>query len=137
MTRRVPTDMGRLFLMGIVMSGLILSLASLFWMSREGGIISEIRNYAIVELLKIYLPLLSLIAAFYFGEKKNDKQIVKTTPLDAFIFVLVITSMWSMAPMLLLWLGGPIEEVLEVMKNIKPFGDVIVLAGIGFYFSKK
>ena len=137
MSKRISANLGRICLMSIVVLGLLVSLISLFWISCQGGIIIKTRNSTIVQLLKVYLPLLSLIAAFYFGEIKDHQHTLKTTAFDAFIFAIVITSIWSMAPMLLIWFGGPIEDALEVLENIKLFGDVIVLAGLGFYFSKK
>lgn len=132
---RVPSRIGRLSLMGMVMLLFLCSVLSLFWLARGGRIHPDGRKIALVKLIGVYLPILSLMGAFYFGGDQNRRR-TSTTAMEAFAFALIVTSLWVIAPLFLLWCIGPIEDVLDHLEMIKPIGDTLTLAAIGFYFSK-
>jgi hypothetical protein len=130
----VSTRSGRIWLLVITLTGFLLSITSLFWISRGGAISQVNRNNAASKLLEVYLPLLSLICAFLFGTKNTRKKM--HTSVEAFLFAVTVTFLYSFAPAFFLWFGEYIEDIVDLLMKAKPFGDVLVLAAIGFYFSK-
>jgi hypothetical protein len=133
-TRIILSRAGRLWLMAVVVVFLVGAIACLFWIGRGEAIRSEMKTAALIDLLGFYMPLLSLMAAFYFGGRQPDRD-DKASPLDTFVVALVFTSLWTLVPMFLLLFGGTIEDILETLKKMKPFGDTLALAAIGYYFS--
>ncbi|HYN24257.1 MAG TPA: transposase, partial [Pyrinomonadaceae bacterium] len=133
--RTILSRTGRLWLMVIVFASLVSAIFCLFWIGRDGAIRSELKTEAIIKLLGFYVPLLSLMGAFYFGEKRRKRN-ATTAPLESFIFALIGTAWWVLFPIFLLWFGGAIQEILALLERIKPVGDTVALAAIGYYFSK-
>jgi hypothetical protein len=132
--RTIPSRSGRLWLMGIVVAFLVSAIAYLFWIGRDGGIRPDLKTNAVIELLGFYMPLLSLMAAFYFGGSQSHRS-NRATPFDTFLVAVIFTMLWSLAPIFLMSDGG-MEDILATLRKIKPVGDTLALAAIGYYFSK-
>lgn len=126
---------GRLCLMVVVLIAFLMSMASLFWLSRGGAIHPVERQETMVKLVGVYLPLLSLIGAFYFGGSNKSKQL-SSLRTEAFVFAIAVTSIWVLTPVFFLWLENAIEDVVSDLDKVKLFGDTLALAAIGFYFSR-
>jgi hypothetical protein len=133
MRRTISPKTGRMLLMGVVFVFFVSAIASLFWLGRGGALRYELRMDAIAKLLAFYLPLFSLMAAFYFGQRQRTNNRIDIEP---FIFAAAILSTWVLTPVFLLWLADNIKEALGYIEKTKPFGDTLALSAVGYYFSK-
>lgn len=135
--RTIPSRSGRLWLMGIVVTCLVVAIADLFWIGRDGRIRPDLKTEALVELLGIYMPLLSLMAAFYFGGSlaPRSSRSIRTTSFETFLVALIFTTLWALAPIVLMY-EGEMEAILATLRKVRPVVDTLALAAIGYYFSK-
>lgn len=135
MKETISHQKGRLSLLAIVFSGLLVSIASLFWIGRGGGIRHELQIDGTISLVAFYVPFISLMGAFYFGEGKKHAA---NTPLETFLFAAIITTTWMATPICsMLLTDWAIQDVFRFLEKVRVFGDSSALAAIGYYFSKK
>jgi hypothetical protein len=132
--REVSSKAGRLYLMGIVFIFFLSSLIVVLWLGRGGGISYDTKITAMGRLAAFYVPLFTLMTAFYFGRSKGRASDA-TVPFDAFFFAAAIVTLWVITPIFLL-MTLFIEDVLTALERIKPYGDSLALLAVGYYFSK-
>ena len=130
----VSSKTGRLYLMAIVLIAFIVSLLLVLWLGREGGISYDTKRTALGKLAAFYVPLVTLMAAFYFG-KGRETTFKTSVPLEVFLFAAGIVTLWVITPIFLLAVLF-IEDVLTGLQTIKPYGDSVALLAFGYYFSK-
>jgi hypothetical protein len=135
MRENISSMTGRLVLLTIVSLGLVLSIASLFWIGRDGGIRPELQRDGTIDLVAFYVPYFFLMGAFYFGEGKKRAA---TRSLEPFIFAVVITIVWMVTPICsMLLTNWAIQDIFRFLEKIRVLGDSAALAALGYYFSKK
>jgi hypothetical protein len=120
--------------MAAVFVSFLASLLLVLWLGRDGGISYDNKTTAMGRLALFYLPLFTLMAAFFFG-KQGGRAPDTTVPLDAFLFAAAIVTLWVLTPVFFL-LTFFIEDVITELPKIKPYGDSAALLGLGYYFSK-
>jgi len=120
--------------MGIVFISFVCSVLLLLWLGRGDGIAPHLKLSALGKLAGFYLPLLSLMAAFYFVGTAGRRRSA-TVPIDAFVFAMVIVFLWVLIPLFLLSFLF-VEDFLVTIEKVKPFGDSLALAAVGYYFAK-
>jgi len=130
----VSSKTGRLYLMITVLIGFIVSLIVVLWLGRDGGISYDNKKIALGKLAAFYIPLVTLMAAFYFG-KARGTTLKTSVPLEAFLFAAGIVTLWVITPIFLLVVLF-IEDVVIELQTIKPYGDSLALLAFGYYFSK-
>lgn len=135
MIKIISPRTGRVWLMILVVVSFLGAMVSLFLIASGGAIHSQMFQSAAAKLLGFYLPLLSLISVFFFTKGKDETS-AAGTPIEAFLFAIVIVTLWVSAPILLLWFGNFIEDILAMMETFKPFGDTLAFAALGYFFSK-
>jgi len=93
----VTSSKGRWSLMLLVLGSAVLSFLVLFIVGRGGAIAGEATRDTINELLEIYLPLIAMMAAFYFGQSKTQTSESKTS-IEIFTFVTLTVGLWALCP---------------------------------------
>jgi len=121
--------------MSVIVVCFLSALITLSVIARDGAIHHDMLQTAYGKICSFYVPLLSLIGAFFFTRNKDEHSEAGTS-IEAFLFAIFVTSIWVVAPLLLLWLEVYIEYILADLEQVKPFGDTIALVAIGYYFSK-
>jgi hypothetical protein len=132
--RKVSSNMGRLCLMVVVFFFFLASVGVLLWIGRDGGISYDLKIGALGKLAAFYMPLLTLMAAFYFGGSRS-KTLNAIVPLEAFVFAVIVVTLWVIVPIFLL-LTLFIEDVAPALERVKPYGDSLALLAVGYYFSQ-
>ncbi|QQO53877.1 MAG: hypothetical protein N838_11430 [Thiohalocapsa sp. PB-PSB1] len=135
MTTSVKPQQGRLILMIIVVGSALGAFLALAYAGRDGGIIWDTVKSVMNDLLGIYLPLIAMMSAFYFGEAKPLPERA-SEPVQTFLFTLITAGVWVLLPPVLILFGGAIEGVQETLTLLKPYGETIAAAGIGYYFAR-
>jgi Mn2+/Fe2+ NRAMP family transporter len=120
--------------MGVIAGCLIVAMVYLFSVAGGGAIGSKNLLNAVVKFLGFYVPLLSLVATFFFKERQGDGD--SATPAVTFYFAMFIVTIWVLTPILILLSGLYIEEVLDYIDRLIPLGESLALMALGYYFTK-
>jgi hypothetical protein len=123
----------RLTLAWIVVGTGLGTILGLLFMSRGGAISHENQMKGLEALISVYLPLFALIIAFHFG-KAGDEEHRSTAP---FSLALTLVAFWCLAPAIVFVSAQVIEDSLETLSTLRPFGDGIVLGVLGYYFGRQ
>jgi hypothetical protein len=134
MGKTISSRAGRVWLMCLISVCFVAALASLLFVARGGAISTKNLANAALKFLGFYLPLLTLVATFFFKERQGESS--QETPIEGFLFALFILSLWVLTPVLLLSSGLLIQEVLESIDKLIPIGQSLALMAIGYYFAK-
>jgi hypothetical protein len=84
-------------------------------------------------LKSVYLPLISVMAGFYFGGKSSGQG---RTPIEAFIVALFVTIVWVLPPPVILLFTKRPMGYLDHLISWKVWGDSITALAVSFYFGK-
>ena len=130
----IIANKGRLSLMLIILVGMVAAIVYLFTVASGGAIGSKNLETSFLKYLGFYLPLLTLVATFYFkGPQANADN---PTPTGTLFFAVGIVLLWVLVPVLLLLAGLLIEDVLDYLDKLIPLGQSLALMAIGYYFTK-
>lgn len=138
LTRTVPISFGRVALMLAVLLSFLASIGLLFFISRGGAVHVSGITFALKELLEIYLPLLAIMAAFYFAEHAAEAPTTTSSSLESFVFAFSVTAVWIFAPPCLLALTQwPIEDIFAFLNDdaVGLFGQTLAVGAVTYYFS--
>ena len=135
MNQNVSSQKGRWILMIVILGSFIASFLILFIVGRHGRIAAEGIYATIKELIGIYLPLIAMMTAFYFGQQRAGLQTNSTT-IETFVFSVLTVSAWVLIPPIFILFGGAIESIFDTINLLKPYGDTVAAAGVAFYFAR-
>lgn len=135
MAKTISSTNGRISLMAIIAVCFIGALLLLFSVFGGGAIGSENQSNAVFKILGFYIPLLTLIATFFF--KENLGGTTGDTSLEAFIVAVFIVLLWALTPILLLLSVTYIEDVLAYIDKLIPVGQSLALMALGYFFAKR
>ena len=121
--------------MAFILIGFIFSFVILAWVGRGGAISYEAAEPAIKKLLAHYVPLLAILAGFYFSERAIDAR-ENQTSLETFVFAVIVVGLWVLIPPLLIAFSTTIEAALRFLDSVGVFGTSLGSACLAFYFSK-
>lgn len=126
---------GKRFILAAILSGFLLSFVILAWASSGGAISFNAAEPAIKKLLEHYIPLLAILAGFYFSDRSlepGDNQ----TSIETFIFSVAIVGIWSLIPPILIFFCDTIESGMRLLESVGVLGSSLGSACLAFYFSK-
>jgi len=135
LAKAIASDKGRVALMSVMAACFAGSLLILFFVFGGGSISKENQSSALFKILGFYVPLLTLIATFYFKENLGGTS--SDTPFETFVVALAIVSIWALTPIVLLLSVYYIEDVLNYIDKLIPAGQSLVLMALGYYFTKR
>lgn len=135
MPKTISSVKGRVWLMTVIAICFIAALISLVLVFGGGAISSENQSNAIFKILGFYIPLLTLVATFFFREDLGGTS--SNNPLETFIVAFFITFLWSATPVLLMFSVWYIEDVLGYIDKLIPVGQSLALMSLGYYFTKR
>jgi|GEM_PF-4289769 len=84
-------------------------------------------------LLSVYVPLVAVMAGYYFGGKSLGRG---QTPIEPFILALAVTILWVLPPAVVLVFAKQPMWYLEQLIPWKVWGDSITALAVSFYFGK-
>lgn len=126
---------GRRCILLFILMGFILSFCILTWVGRGGAISYQSAAPVIKKLLAHYLPLLAILAGFYFSERATKEEGASTT-IETFVFALTVVLLWAFGPSALIALSDTIEGAMRILDSFAVIGTSLTSASIAFYFSK-
>jgi hypothetical protein len=135
LAKAIPSGQGRVLLMSAIAVCLVGSLLILFFVFGGGSISTENQSNALFKILGFYVPLLTLIATFYFKENLGGTS--SDTPFETFVVAMAIVVLWALTPIFLLMSVYYIEDVLNYIDKLIPVGQSLVLMALGYYFTKR
>jgi hypothetical protein len=135
LAKAIASGKGRVLLMSVTAACFVGSLLILFFVFGAGAISGENQSNALFKILGFYVPLLTLIATFYFKENLGGTS--SDTPLETFVVALAIVSLWALTPIFLMLSVYYIEDVLNYIDKLIPVGQSLVLIALGYYFTKR
>jgi hypothetical protein len=113
----------------------LLSFIALAWTGRGGAISYDAAAPAIRKLLEHYVPLLCILAGFYFSER-NMESGGNQTSTETLFFAVAIMGIWSSIPPVLITFSGTIESAVRLLESVGIIGTSLGSACLAFYFSK-
>lgn len=126
---------GRRTILALILVGFVLSFAILWWVGRGGAISFQAASPAIKKLLEHYVPLLAILAGFYFSERAATDEGNKTS-VETFAFALVLVGIWVLGPPVLIAVSETIEASMRLLESVAVIGTSLASACLAFYFSK-
>lgn len=126
---------GRRALLAVLLIGFVLSFAFLAWVGRGGAISFQAAGPAIKKLLEHYVPLLAILAGFYFSERAVTDEGQKTS-VETFMFASVVVGIWALAAPVLIAVSDTIEAAMRILETLAVIGTSLTSASLVFYFSK-
>lgn len=111
------------------------ALVVLFSVFGGGAIGSENQSNAVFKILGFYVPLLTLIATFFFKENLGGTS--SDTPFETFIVAVFVVLIWAATPIILFLSVAYVEDILAYIDKLVPVGQSIALMVLGYYFTKK
>jgi hypothetical protein len=133
---QVRTSIGRWTIMGIVSLAAVSSYLLLWYVGRGGAVSEAVRNPAMRSLVSIYLPLIAIMGAFYFGEEVGDGCIDRVTSRESYFFSLFVISLWTLAPPLFIFFSETVEMAFRAIDTVGAFGQTAAAGAVAFYFAK-
>ncbi|MDW8227911.1 MAG: hypothetical protein RMJ60_08960 [Anaerolineales bacterium] len=131
----IRATVGRRVLLGLLMAGFLLSFAVLAWVGRGGAISFQSAAPVIKKLLEHYIPLLSVLAGFYFSERATADQGTSTTT-ETLVFATIVTAIWALAPPILVGAADTVDAAIRILDMLTGVGTSLTSACLAFYFSK-
>ncbi len=135
MAKTISSATGRIALMVVIAVCFVVALVILFSVFGGGAIGSENQSNALFKVLGFYIPLLTLIATFFF--KENLGATSSDTPFETFIVAVFIVLLWAMTPIILFLRVTYVEDIFGYIDKLIPVGQSIALMALGYYFTKK
>jgi len=133
MNKEIPSSTSRLYLVFAVVVPMIISAAVLVIKGSGGSLVGPAMIEAFKFLLEFYLPMISIISAFYFAEN-NTSILLKKTNLETFVVAIIIVSMWTFLPAFSLIISVTYQDAFALTQALKGYGDAICAAALVFYF---
>ncbi|HEY0407085.1 MAG TPA: hypothetical protein VGC89_15245 [Pyrinomonadaceae bacterium] len=121
--------------MSLIAACFVGALLCLHFIFGNGAISSENQSAALFKLLGFYIPLLTLVATFFFVDKQGGAN--SKTPKETFFVALFITGLWVLTPIFLMLAIWFIEDVLDYLDKLIPVGQSLALMALGYYFTKQ
>jgi hypothetical protein len=104
-------------------------------MSRGGAATSATWVPAIERLMGVYIPLLGILAGFYFAEQSSTQG--NSTSIEAFGFATLLICLWVFAPPVLIFSSATVETAIKVLNSIySVVGTSLASSALAFFFSK-
>lgn len=135
MPKTISSAAGRISLMVVIAGCFVGALVVLFSVFGGGAIGSENQSNAVFKILGFYVPLLTLIATFFFKENLGGTS--SDTPFETFIVAVFVVLIWAATPIILFLSVPYVEDILAYIDKLVPVGQSIALMALGYYFTKK
>jgi hypothetical protein len=135
MARNISSKAGRSWLMISIAACFVGAVLCLMFVSRGGAIGSKNLTDAFFKILGFYIPLLTLVATFFFRDNQGGTS--SKTPKETFYVALFITILWVLTPIFLMLSLQYIEEILSMIDRLTPLGQSLALMALGYYFTKR
>jgi hypothetical protein len=131
----LPSETCRLFLLGAIIIGALFSIGSAVCIFQCGGMNFQNFLRCLGILLGIYIPLISLVIAFYQGRAIREAQV--EISFGGFVFmVAIVIFMIVLVPVfgVIEFSASDLKEVITVVQFIY---SSIVIGIIGYFFGKE
>jgi hypothetical protein len=131
---RYTSSIGRSVLLGCVLSLAVITVVALLYAGRGGAIGAENMGAVGQQLADMYLPLLGIMAGFYFSEKAAASG---DYAVGGLLFALFVLGIWLVIPLLLLLIPQfTVEDIIGYLRGAGPYGEALVAGTLTFYFSR-
>lgn len=131
----IPSLVGRRSILSLILVGFLIAFAVLWWVGHGGAISYQTAAPAIKRLLEHYIPMLAILAGFYFSERATLDEGHQTS-LESFVFAVMIVAVWVFAPPILIAASDTVEGSMRLLESITGVGTSLTSACLVFYFSK-
>lgn len=130
------TSSARYLLAVVIVVAGVGTVAALFVMSRGEAISRENREVVLRELSQLYLPLFGLVVGTLFSGASIavDQKRMRRTRL---LLALILVGAWCLLPAATFTVTGYVEDVISTLLILRPWGDAVVMAVLGFYFARE
>src|SRR5437870_3889204 len=109
MPKMISSATGRIWLMVVIAVCFVVALVAVFSVFGGGAVGSENQSNAVFKVLGFYVPLLTLIATFFFKENLGGTS--SDTPFETFIVAVLIVLIWAVTPIILFLRVTYIEDI--------------------------
>ena len=127
---------GRRTLLAVVVLGFATAFLVLVVIGRGGAVSAETFRDVSARLLKLYVPLLGLVASFYFSEHGLRSRRGKATNVETFLLATGLAGAWCLLPGVLIAATDTVENAVRLLDTFEIFGSTMAVSALGFYFSK-
>jgi hypothetical protein len=127
---------GRRVLLAVVLGGFFVAFLVQFLLGRDGAASEETSHIVVERILKIFVPLLGIFAAFYFSERgEPESGQRRKTSIEGFIFAFVAVTVWVALPTVALIIMATFDGAIRLLDSFEMFGTSIAVAALTYYFS--
>jgi hypothetical protein len=104
---------------------------------RDGAISGEGMQEAQNYLLQFYLPLLAIVAAFYFAERRTRAAADRGgASAEAFALAFLIVALWVMLPPIIFALSDSYNAAIRTIDSVRLYGNSLSSGAVAFFFAK-
>ena len=118
-----------------LVAGFGLAFSALWFVSHDGAASWTTTGPAIGRLLEIYVPLLGILAGFYFAERPAVLK-GRQTPIEGFAYAMVLICVWVFVAPLALLLSSTVDAAMRLLNSISVLGTSLAASALAFFFSK-
>jgi hypothetical protein len=131
--RTISRSTGRITFIALVFGSRLIAAIALGVRSPElnPGDIDTVSAF----LLSVYLPLIAIMAGFYFSEKRTSATGGKTAS-ETFFFAALVTGVWVGAPPLFIIFASQTAQAIELLTQWRTWGESVAALAVSFYFVK-
>jgi len=132
----VRPNIARGLLTALILTGAGASLGCLLVASRGGAISQKNLNDAMVLIGQLYAPLVGVFLAFHFPVGPPLPTTNRQVPGGALLLAALLIAAYVFAPVALLVLENDIENIIELLRNVSPLGQIVSSAVMVFFYSR-
>lgn len=122
----------RNLLASIIVASAVTSLVSVFVMARGGAMSEQNQVDALTALIKLYLPVTSMVLAYIFG--RRQVALKDGSPRLRATIAVATVGLWCALPFLAFLSRGRVEPTLRILSLFELWGEAVVLLVLGYYF---
>lgn len=131
----ISATFGRRLLMAMLLLAFLASFSIQFLLGRDGAASGETSSLMTSKLLRTYIPMFGVVAAFYFSEKGQNERNHHRVSAESLVFAGATVAIWVFLPIVALLTQNTFEGAIRLLEQFEIFGTSISLVGLTFYFS--
>ena len=126
----------RVTLFSAVLIGILASAIVILVKGAGGSLVAPAMTDAFARLLQFYLPMLLIVATFYFTEKRKETEPQAPPRTESYAAGILLVGIWVILPVGALLMSTDYQAAFEFLGAFRGFGDGVGNAALVYCFLK-